>query len=49
MDLTHDFKIWYRIGQPDEMGGLASFLCSDDASFITGENIVAAGGAQSRL
>ncbi|XP_057370050.1 dehydrogenase/reductase SDR family member 4-like [Daphnia carinata] len=38
-----------RIGQPEDMGGLASFLCSDDASFITGENIIAAGGAQSRL
>lgn len=38
-----------RIGQPHEMGGLASFLCSDDASYITGENIVASGGSQSRL
>lgn len=41
--------MFFRIGQPVDMGGLASFLCSDDASFITGENIVAAGGAQSRL
>jgi len=38
-----------RIGQPDEMGGLVSFLCSDDASYITGENIIAAGGSLSRL
>ena len=40
---------YYRIGQPDEMGGIASFLVSDDASYISGENIVAAGGSQSRL
>jgi len=38
-----------RIGKPDEISGLASFLCSDDASYISGENIVAAGGSLSRL
>ena len=39
----------YRIGQPDECAGVVSFLCSDDASYITGETIVIAGGMQSRL
>ena len=39
----------YRIGQPDECAGAVSFLCSDDASYITGETIVIAGGMQSRL
>lgn len=38
-----------RLGQPKEMGGIVSFLCSDDASYITGETIVASGGMPSRL
>ncbi|XP_055690758.1 dehydrogenase/reductase SDR family member 4-like isoform X1 [Lutzomyia longipalpis] len=38
-----------RIAQPDEMAGPAAFLLSDDASFITGEIVIAAGGTQSRL
>jgi dehydrogenase/reductase SDR family protein 4 len=38
-----------RMGQPDECAGVASFLCSDDSSYITGETIVVAGGTQSRL
>jgi len=38
-----------RVGMPDEMGGVAAFLASDDASYITGETIVAAGGFKSRL
>ncbi len=38
-----------RYGNPEEIGALGCFLCSDDASYITGETIVAAGGVQSRL
>ena len=38
-----------RLGEPHEMGGIVSFLCSDDASYITGETIVASGGMPSRL
>ena len=38
-----------RVGNPEEIGGIVSFLSSDDASYITGENIVVAGGAPSRL
>lgn len=38
-----------RFGEPDEVGALGCFLCSDDASYITGETVVVAGGIQSRL
>jgi len=38
-----------RIGQPEEIAGMVSFLSSDDASYITGENFVIAGGQPSRL
>lgn len=38
-----------RLGDPDEIAGVASFLVSDDASYITGEAIVASGGMTSRL
>ncbi len=29
----------YRIGEPDECAGAVAFLCSDEASYITGETI----------
>lgn len=38
-----------RIAQPEEMAKVALFLCSDDASFITGAAIVADGGLTIRL
>uniref|UniRef100_A0AAG5D701 Dehydrogenase/reductase SDR family member 4 n=1 Tax=Anopheles atroparvus TaxID=41427 RepID=A0AAG5D701_ANOAO len=38
-----------RIAQPKEIGGVCAFLVSDDASYITGETIVASGGMSSRL
>lgn len=33
-----------RVGQPEEIARVALFLCSDDASFITGQAVVADGG-----
>lgn len=38
-----------RFGAPHEMAGVAAFLVSEDASYITGETIVASGGMPSRL
>ena len=37
-----------RVGNPDDIASLALFLCSDEAGFITGENINVDGG-MSRL
>ena len=33
-----------RIGSPDEIAGIASFLASNEASYITGQCIYADGG-----
>jgi len=38
-----------RLGMPDECAGAVAFLVSDDASYITGETIVIAGGIHARL
>jgi 3-oxoacyl-[acyl-carrier protein] reductase len=34
-----------RIGDPDEFGAMCAFLCSAQAGFITGQNIMLDGGA----
>jgi len=33
-----------RIGQPADIAGVITFLCSDDAGFVTGQTIYATGG-----
>lgn len=34
-----------RFGQPDEFGAICAFLCSVHAAYITGQNVLADGGA----
>ncbi|XP_047651331.1 dehydrogenase/reductase SDR family member 4 isoform X1 [Phacochoerus africanus] len=38
-----------RLGNPEDCVGIVSFLCSEDASYITGETVVVGGGTASRL
>jgi 3-oxoacyl-[acyl-carrier protein] reductase len=32
-----------RVGQPEDIAGVIAFLCSSDASFVTGQTITARG------
>jgi NAD(P)-dependent dehydrogenase (short-subunit alcohol dehydrogenase family) len=46
-NLFERLKEWYplgRIAEPEEITSVVSFLCSDEASFITGTEIVVDGG-----
>ena len=35
-----------RIGQPDDLAGVAAFLASEDAGWVTGDTILASGGQE---
>ena len=35
---------WPRLGRPEDVASAVVFLASDDASFITGENLMVDGG-----
>ncbi|KAM6909091.1 dehydrogenase/reductase SDR family member 4 [Xenentodon cancila] len=46
-DIVDEFKKQLsikRIGDPEEIGGVIAFLCSEDASYITGETITVTEG-----
>lgn len=38
-----------RLGSPEEVAAAAAFLCSGDASYVTSETLVVAGGMRSKL
>ena len=38
-----------RLGQPEEIAAIATFLASEEAKFIIGANIVADGGVTIRM
>ncbi|TKS92951.1 Dehydrogenase/reductase SDR family member 4 [Collichthys lucidus] len=51
-DIVDEFKSQLcikRIGEPEEIGGVIAFLCSEEASYITGETITVTGGMACRL
>lgn len=48
-DMLKGSTMLKRLGTPDEIAGAVAFLCSKDASYVTGETLVVSGGMQSKL
>ncbi|XP_046870062.1 dehydrogenase/reductase SDR family member 4 isoform X2 [Hypomesus transpacificus] len=51
-DVVDEFKKQLcikRIGEPEEIGGVIAFLCSKEASYMTGETVSVTGGISCRL
>jgi NAD(P)-dependent dehydrogenase (short-subunit alcohol dehydrogenase family) len=44
MKFWHDMTVLKRLGQPEEVAATALFLASDEAAYITGQNIAVDGG-----
>jgi len=34
-----------RMAQPEEIASVVAFLCTEDSSWVTGQTIIASGGA----
>jgi NAD(P)-dependent dehydrogenase (short-subunit alcohol dehydrogenase family) len=45
VDKFADMTLLGRVGQPSEMSSIMKFLCSDEASYVTGAVLIADGGA----
>lgn len=44
MQFWRNMTVLDRLGRPEEVAGVATFLASDDASYVTGQNIAVDGG-----
>lgn len=44
LDYSHSRTPWPRLGRPSDIASAALFLASDEATFITGENLMVDGG-----
>ncbi|WP_438390420.1 SDR family NAD(P)-dependent oxidoreductase [Caballeronia sp. DA-9] len=49
LDRMRTFQPLGRLGRPEEIAAVISFLASDEASFITGTTLLADGGVSARL
>lgn len=44
MQFWRDITVLNRLGQPEEIASAALFLASDEATYVTGHNLVVDGG-----
>ncbi|MFZ4406006.1 MAG: SDR family NAD(P)-dependent oxidoreductase [Paracraurococcus sp.] len=44
LDYSQSRTPWPRLGRPEDVAGAALFLASDDAQYVTGENLMVDGG-----
>lgn len=44
IEYSHARTPWPRLGRPEDVAGAALFLASDDAQYVTGENLMVDGG-----
>jgi NAD(P)-dependent dehydrogenase (short-subunit alcohol dehydrogenase family) len=44
LEYSHARTPWPRLGRPSDEANAALFLASDEATFITGENLMVDGG-----
>ncbi|HEY4253671.1 MAG TPA: SDR family oxidoreductase [Roseomonas sp.] len=44
IDYSHARTPWPRLGRPEDVAGAALFLASEDASYVTGHNLLVDGG-----